>query len=136
MTSEQQKDAERLERYVVREGLSSVMNDTKWREALDALQGVTGYIVRFRVKDVRGPEPRPGYWDRDFPYNISRPYKNIEWFEVNPLVERSRGALLAPDVEDFTGAIVMTFQSKGIPYHHERGVIRIRGYTRPSQPAV
>ena len=48
-----------------------------------------GIGVRFRAKDVRGPEPRANYWDRDSPFHLPRPYRAIEWFEID-LVEETR----------------------------------------------
>ena len=130
MTPEQQKDAERLERYIAREGLSSVMNDSKWREAIEVIGQVKGY-VRFRVKCVRDPEPRPDRWESSFPYHVPRPYKVIEWLEIDPIEEKFRGQLLSPETRDRTEALIDALRSHSIPFIHENARIRIQGYTRP-----
>lgn len=133
MTPEQQKIAERLDCYIVREGLSPIMNETKWRETMEALQSIPGYYVRFRVKDVQGSEPTD-FWESSFPYHVPHPFKVIEWLEINPVIERHQGSLIAPEKIDFTAGVVGALQAKSIPFYQEAGVIRIQGYTRHSRP--
>jgi len=116
MTPDQQKDAERHDRYIVREGLMSVMNDTKWREAIEVLSRVVGY-PKFRVKCIRDEEPPENFWDGSFPHHVP-PYKTIGWLEVVYMEE-----------------LAQAFGSAGIPFIHSGDVIRIRGYTRPPEPA-
>ena len=137
MTIEQQKDAERLDRYIVREGLASVMNNTKWREAIQVLRDVMGY-PQFRVKDVRGSEPSAGYWDRSFPYHVP-PYKTIEWMEINMVVGvykdgSETGRYYTGQHHDYGNQVAEAFNFKGIPFYRSDGVIRLQGYTRPSKP--
>ena len=121
MTSEQQKDAERLERHIAREGLSSVMNETKWREAMGILRDLMNYDVQFRVKDVRS-ETSGNRWDGSFPYHVPRPYKTIEWMDI--------------DVGDRIELVAEAFSAKSIPFHFGGAYIRIQGYTRAGQPPV
>ncbi len=103
LTPEQQKDEERLNRYISREGLASVMNDTKWREAIQVLQDVMGYSVRFRVKVVRGSEPPTDYWDGSFPEHFRAPsYKSVEWMEVNTLVRLWKAGTYTGEVDDYS----------------------------------
>lgn len=117
MTPEQSKDAERLARYIVREGLSSRMNDTKWRETLGALRGALGSGVEFRVKDVRWPAPSG--WDRDFPYSVPH-FEAIEWLDV-----RVSG--------DEADAVAAALGVRNVPFLREPDRIRIEGYTRPGR---
>ena len=118
MTLEQQKDTERLDRYIIREGLASVMNQTKWCEAIKTMSEVSGY-PRFRVKCVRDREPSPERWEGSFPHHVPYPYKVIEWLEV-----------------DYTEELSEAFGKASIPFIRIGDVIRIQGYTRPSQPAI
>src|SRR5438105_657095 len=92
MTPEQQNDIDRLERYIVREGLSSVMNDTKWREVKAIIDEVLGSGVRFRIKDVRMAETVATIpWQIDFKYHIPHFCRSIEWMEFDPIVKWHRG---------------------------------------------
>ena len=130
MTPEQLKDVERFERYIMREGLASRMNDTKWREAIQVLQDVMDRGLQFRLKDLRGSEPSADYWDRSFPNHVP-PYKAIEWFEANPIVKLHDGQSYTGESVDYTEALTQAFREKGIPFEMSAGVLRIQAYTRP-----
>ncbi len=142
MTAEQQKDAERLERYIIREGLASVMNDTKWREAIQVLNDIMGFNVRFRVKVIRGAEPSADYWDGSFPEHfMASSYKGVEWVEVKTLADLyeerpETGRYRTGKVVDYGDKLAKAFRDKSIPFYQTDGVIRIQGYTRFSQPAA
>jgi len=140
MTSEQQKDAERLDCYIAREGLASVMNNTKWREAIQVLQDVMGYNVRFRVKEVRGSEPPTDYWDGSFPYHVPT-YKAIEWMEINTIVGLYKdgletGRYFTGQTCDYGKQVAAALSSKSVPFYQSDGIIRLQGYIRPGQPAT
>lgn len=55
LTPEQQKNAVRFQRSIKREGLGSVMNNTKWAEAEHALLTIPGFRPQFRAKCEREP---------------------------------------------------------------------------------
>lgn len=131
MTPDQQKDHDRLNRYIARESLVPVMNNTKWKETILALQSVDGFWVQFRVKCLRDMQEPVG-WDRSFPYHIPTPYRVIEWLEVNPVVTTRVGALVKPRQADFRAAIREALQRYSIPNEERDGAIRIYGYKRPS----
>jgi hypothetical protein len=137
MTPEQQADHERLKRYIVREQLCSVMNNTKWREALAALQAIPHFHVRFRVKCLREDDPDPNQWDGSFPWHVPR-FDSIEWLEIDPLLRQYRGALVDDVLVDFTEPVTQALRSVHVPYSIENSRIRIWGYTRPasSSPLV
>ncbi len=132
MTADQQQAHERLARYISREGLVSVMNETKWQEAILALRGAIG-SVRFRVKEVRGSEPPTDRWESSFPEHLPHPYKHIEWLEVDPVVRLPRGALLAPAIHDYTQAAGEALRRSSVPFHLTGGIIRLQGYLRPAR---
>ena len=133
MTADQQQDRERLARYISRESLVSVMNETKWQEAIQALRGAIG-SVRFRVKELRGSEPPADRWESSFPDHLPHPYKHIEWLEVDPVVRLPRGALLAPAVRDCTQAAEEALRRSSVPFQCTDGVIRLQGYLRSARP--
>ncbi len=133
MTPEQEKDAERLDRYIIREGLSSLMNDTKWREVMDIVQEVMGNNIRFRIKDVRGTEQEADHWTGSFPYHVPQPYKTIEWFEIATIVEQRIGNPSVATVQDLTESLVHALRTKHIPFYPQEGTIRIPGYIRTTK---
>ena len=127
MTPGQQEDAERLRRYILREGLVSLMNDTRWCEARSIIEEILDFRCRFRTKDVRGDEPPPsGGWQGDFRYHMPRTYKWVEWMEINPVVRLYQ----QETAQDYTEAVTDAFRAKNIPFYMVGSVIRIQGYVR------
>jgi len=115
MTAEQQKDDERRDRYIIREGLASVMNDTKWREVIAILKDVCCGSVKFQVKCIRDKEPPADHWDGSFPYHVPGPYKTIEWLKVR-----------VPNTED----LIIALTRASIPFDRIGDTIQLKGYTR------
>jgi hypothetical protein len=132
MTQNRIEDQSRLQRYIEREQLRALMNDTKWEEAVQALMGIDGFFCQFRVKSVRDPEPAPGHWEGSFPWHLPHPYANIEWLEIDPIVRLHRGHLVAAETVDYTGQIIQALQSIGVSVELEGHAIRILGYLRPT----
>jgi hypothetical protein len=93
-TEDQKKDAERLRRHIAREGLVSIMNDTKWRTLRSAILTETSYQPRYRVKQVRGSIPSLDAWERDWEFQFPNPALSIEWIDTDPFENVRRGALL------------------------------------------
>lgn len=130
-TDYEAEDVQRLRRYVGEHGLTSCMNDTKWREAISALRGIPGFDVRFRVRCVRDGLDEVPSRQGSFPWHVPSPHANVEWLEVDPIVRIRRGALIADDTRDFTAAIIQSLKTAGVPISLEGGLIRIWGYLRP-----
>ena len=129
LTAEQQKDTERLQRYITREQLQSVLNATKWREAVAALRAIPDFTVRFRVKTVREAPPDPAFWEGSVPWHLPPPV-TIEWLEVDP-IQRIRRGILVPDIEiDRSVVIMQALHSIQVPFSREGNAIRIWGYLR------
>ena len=133
MTPDQQKDRDRLDRYIERESLAAIMNDTKWAEAIHAIQSVDGYCVQFRVRCLRDEGQPSGHWDRSFPHHIPTPYKAIEWIDINPVLTSRVGAQVPPKESDFRVAICKALSRFAIPYEELDDIIRIYGYKRPAK---
>jgi hypothetical protein len=94
-----------------REGLTSVMNSTRWHELFSALEAIP-LQLDFRRKDLRiDGDPR---WDGDI-YHVFGLDQFIEWIEIRP---RTAAAL-----DEKIAAI-------GIPYETINDTIRVYGYRR------
>jgi hypothetical protein len=125
------EDLQRLRQYVAEHGLTSCMNDTKWREAISALRGIPGFYVRFRARSVRDGLDEVPSTQSSFPWHVPSPHAHLEWLEVDPIVRTRRGALIADDTRDFTAAVIQSLKTAGVPISLEGGLIRIWGYLRP-----
>ncbi len=133
LTEEQKKDAARLARYIEREQLVSVMNDTKWGRLFSALAPIQGWLD-FRRKDVRGCDDASRWggdvWCGDFYYSFGGE-NNIEWIDIRARLEIRRGALVKPTIEDKTPPLIEAVRSAGVPFSRLEDCIRIWGYIRP-----
>jgi hypothetical protein len=145
--TEQQKKARlRTQHYIEREQLCSVMNDTKWREAIEVLEAIPNFYPVVRFKLVRDEPCEWHFWE-DFRHEVGRP-SAIEWLEIDPvqvpplkpptdgramdysdqIMEALQSVQVPYTHEEFT---LVTFTSKGVAASRERKAIRIWGYTRP-----
>ena len=129
MSDVQRKDDDRLAAYLERHGLVSAMNDTKWREVIVCLQGVSGFHVEFRVRCVRDPDVAP-HRERSFPWHVPT-FQHIEWLEIDPIVRSQSGAVDRGRGEDFTDRLVSALKAIPVPISFEDGYLRIWGYYRP-----
>jgi hypothetical protein len=130
LTEEQKKEIERLRSFVSRNRLSSLMNGTKWRAAIDAIQGIEGYRASFRFRGITDADDPPAdRWDEAFPQNIPL-YNSIEWLELNA---RSAGAAPKDKKADFREAVKRALSAAGVPIAESGTGVRIVGYTRPGR---
>lgn len=119
----------KLTRYLEREGIGSVLNDTKWRRLFEELQNFEG-ALQFQRKDVDEAEPNQDYWDSDI-YHVFGAWQKIEWLNVRALTVRRRGALVKPEIEDKTPMLIDAVRRAGVPYCMNSSGVRIWGYLRP-----
>lgn len=130
-TADQIKDAERLQRYIEREQLVSVMNNTKWSELRALMIDEASFSPRYRVKCLRTTDERPYYWGADWYHHLPT-FKAIEWLEIDP-VDRERKGHLVPDiVTDKRDELEQLLGSRSIPFEWEGEFIRVYGYRRPA----
>jgi hypothetical protein len=108
------QDVDRTRRFVQREGLWSVMNDTKWEELVSAMRSLADFTPRYRQKHVRSPEPAS--WDREWFYHL-RPFSVVEWVDIDP----------GPHV----AKIEKTLREIHVPFSREGPYLRVWGYVRP-----
>ena len=129
LTEEQKKSAERLTRYIERERLVSVMNDTKWRRLLEALAPIQG-VLEFRRKEVGQDESQLESWNSDIYYMMAG-WRSIEWLDISAQRSFRRGVLLAPEINDQTSLLLQTVRVADVPFSRQEYGIRIWGYLRP-----
>jgi hypothetical protein len=101
------------------------MNNTKWRELVEAMRAMRAGKPLYRIKDVLDSYPELGPWDNEWFFHLW-PYYGIEWIEIDP----TRQTQLGPGV-DQTDAIVVALRERSIPFSLEGHYIRVWGYTRP-----
>jgi uncharacterized protein DUF6678 len=139
LTDEQSKQLRRLGRYIERGDLRRVMNDTKWREALQVLRSLPpDFPVWFRAKEVRHSD-HEAHWESDFPWHFPHPYQFIEWADFRTAVTTRGDGGAKVVIADRTDEILRGFRSHNIPFTFSDdvpfsfagGVVRIWGYLRP-----
>ena len=111
------QDVERTRRYVRREGLCAILNDTKWEELVHAMRAIGS--PRYRQKHLRADHPAE--WDWEWYYHL-RPFLCVEWVDIDP--------------EGRVAAVEAALRAIPIRFTREGGCLRVWGYTRPgSSPA-
>ncbi len=126
-----QEYKQRLRQIIERECDGSRMNDTKWIEMLDVLQGL--WLWK-RVK--RLDDPKASNWTRHIAggpsSSLPTPYIEgpsspdivlaIEWLEIDPI---------GPDDKvDYREEIERRLQSVNVPYTWEGPALRVTGHIR------
>ena len=129
-TEEQKKDRERLNRYIARENLVSIMNNTKWSELRDLMLSLENLSPKYRTMCLRIQSEDGYYWDSDWYYHLPT-YKWIEWLDIDPIHRKHQGQLINEKETDLTKRIKEMLWSKSIPFSIEESYIRIWGYQRP-----
>ncbi len=126
LTEKQKQELERLRHFVARNRLSSRMNGTKWRAAIDAVLGLEGYRPSFRYKALMAAaDPPEAQWDEGFPANIPL-YNSMEWLELNAL---SAGIPRKDKRGDFRQALLRALEAARVPVLESAAGVRIIGYS-------
>ncbi|VVS96526.1 conserved hypothetical protein [Marinobacter salarius] len=128
-TDEQAKDRQRLERYIDREALTSVMSNTKWEKLRALMIEESARRPAWRVRCLRDTREVEPQWDGDWHYHLPE-FKHIEWLEIFPIQKERKGYLLPDKVTDY---FVGLLKSNSIPFSIEGESLRIWGYLRPCQ---
>ena len=69
-TEDQRKDRERLESYIKRESLCSIMNNTKWEKLRNLMLNECERKPAWRVKCLRDKREAEPQWDGDWYYHL------------------------------------------------------------------
>jgi len=125
-----------INEYISAETITPVLNNTKWRKLFDLLNN-SNKMFFYRSKDLNGSTfPIDGssytpeieqYWGA---------FKSMEWLEILSYKEHRRGALLKPEIEDFTSELIAIAHSAGVKFTLIPRGIRVWGYVRKSESPV
>jgi len=124
------RNREQVKEYVFREGITSVSNNAKW-ERLFALLEESDRFFQYRRTDLDGstfPEDGTSYTPE-----LAQYWGNfwvMEWLDILAYRAHSRGALLAPEIEDFTEEVVEIASRAGVKFTMRERGIRVWGYVR------
>ena len=92
-TEDQRIDRKRLKRYIVRESLISIMNNTKWEKLRSLMLLESERKPAWRVRCLRDKRRIDPQWDGDWHYHLPD-YKSIEWLEIYPINKEHIGHVL------------------------------------------
>ena len=121
----------RLRTIIEHNFLASLMNTTKWIEALDVLDNLNVY---YRIKLITESDPSP--WLRHLQYGNRVSYLPRGWFEgyYSPTltleIEWLEIQSVAAEPVERIKEIGERFHALGIPFEGESNVIRIVGHVR------
>ena len=114
--------------------LVSLMNDTKWRELREAVRRELPFTPAYQLKLVLNPVPHPEQFEGEVTYlgdwsdECLLPFREIEWMRVRPRFLRSRGRLIAPEVQSVEAGFLEILRRYQIPHRCDGDTIWIYGY--------
>ena len=124
---------------VVRRGLASFMNATRWSALCDAVYADLPFPPPFQLQSVLGEREPPwdtesvSYWGA---WSELAPFWDVEWLRVLPRYRKPVGRLLADEWLDCTGAFRDLLKRLHIPFREDdAGTFWIYGYA-PADPAT
>ncbi|WP_103070099.1 DUF6678 family protein [Aquimarina sediminis] len=140
--TENDKDIVKLKKQIkeiaVRKNLSSIMNDTKWIELQQGIEGlpfppayneklIQWDKAKFRFNDYEN-EPAffgnwSSYWEEGLPI-----FFTIEWLEIRPKHQKYQGRLVSPKIVDETEELIQLLNNLNIPFEQNNGSVIIYGY--------
>ena len=115
-------------------GLTSVMNETKWRELRSAVMDELPFAPAFQRKNILEPHPYPEtfetnvYYCGDWSVGIHQS-SEIEWIRVRPRRLVHRGHLVPDAIDDIEVQFIAVLHRIGIPFLRESESILVYGYT-------
>ena len=119
---------------IVRRGLVSVMNNTKWNELRDSVCCELSFTPPYQIKLVLEPSPYPEHFESDVWYlgdwsdECLKPFYAIEYLRIRPRYLRHRGQLIEPEVENIEPDLLNILHRHHIPYQKKGDTIMIYGY--------
>lgn len=109
-------------------GLTSHMNDTKWRELCVAVFEEMPFVPPYEEKYVLKNEPQPflGDWAVTPECMLGI---HVEWIKVYPKKVTHRGHLIAPHIEDHSDQFRNILIRLGIPFTEDGDDFIIYGHS-------
>ena len=132
--------AAQVRRVVQQRGLTSLMNDTRWRALCTAIAEKLPFPPPYQAKLVLSEkahpevfEAAPSYWG-DWARTPEAPMGIfIEWLKVAPRVSVHMGQLVAPRIDDCTAPLRDTLKGLRIPFREEDGFFIIYGHASSAE---
>ena len=119
--------------YVEAEGITSVLNNTKW-ERLFNLLNESPYMFTYRRLDLDGNTfPKEGSHPTGEIAQIYGEFWSMEWLEIGAIREVRTGMLTAPIVENHTNELVALALEAGVKFTTTSQGIKVYGYVRRSE---
>ena len=119
--------------YVERNQLTSVMNNTQWEELISSMMEIEEFIPQHRLKSIFSDEYVTP-WDGEFYYHL-RPFEELEWIEIRAELKRGERHIGSESLsaKEKTSALKkfreVLLKCK-VPFSLEKGHFRIWGYLR------
>lgn len=133
-------NVEAVRRAIYERGLTSQMNDHKWRALCSAVVEQLPFPPPYQEKHVTSDVPHPevlesapgyhGDWGRTPEAAMGL---SIEWLKVAPRVRVEVGRLLPPRIEDCSGQLRGLLTGLRIPFKEEDGFFVIFGHTSATE---
>ncbi|WP_421357984.1 DUF6678 family protein [Agrobacterium rosae] len=125
---------------IAERGMTSHMNNTKWRTLCLAINEELPFPPPYQVKYVLKERPDPEEIETSPWYHgdwATTPEASlgifIEWLKVAPRVTTPVGRLLPPHVDDCSDALRNLLRRLRVPFNEEDGFFLIYGHTSSSQ---
>jgi hypothetical protein len=129
-------EAAKVRRAVEQRGLTSHMNDTKWRALCTAIGQELPFPPPYQAKlvlsetaDPEALEAAPSSWGDWARTPEASMGIFIEWLKVAPRVSVHIGNLVAPRVDDCSAPLRDILKGLRIPFKEENGFFIIYGHT-------
>ncbi|WP_034854827.1 DUF6678 family protein [Sinorhizobium sojae] len=126
----------KVRRAIEERGLTSHMNDTKWRALCTAIAQELPFPPPYQVKlvlsetaDPEVLEAAPSYWGDWARTPEASMGIFIEWLKVAPRVSVHMGQLVAPRVDDCSAPLRDILKGLRIPFSEQNGFFTIYGHT-------
>ncbi|MFN3500997.1 MAG: DUF6678 family protein [Allorhizobium sp.] len=134
--STERSETLKVRRVIAERGLTSHMNDTKWRELCRAVNDELPFAPPYQVKYLLSETPHPDELEVAPSYHgdwAQTPEAAmgifIEWLKVSPRVSCPVGQLVEPRVEDCSELFRAMLKRLNIPLQERDGFFMIYGHT-------
>ena len=129
----QERHKEEVIKEQIERGLISLMNNTKWKKLVAAIENDLPFPPPYQRKDILAASPEGDSFDEDVLYHGDwvegiHPFFSIEWVRVRPRYMKPQGRLLPPKVIDEEELFLDILQQHRIPYQLEVDSILVYGY--------